>query len=139
MSKKAQIILLIGIVVGFVLIFYFEINGTGHKPTPAVVITNNKPEVNNTTHTIMIGAIEVLPKIYDDGYGSAYIVVNEQAWGGVYDVIANVMLQKKRWQQKFPNKQIIATAVVNSNYQSDGYPLAIGGLLISYNYEEREP
>ncbi len=67
----------------------------------------------------VVVAEEVFPGIYDDGHGSCYIVAKGEAYHSIADppfsddVSGDLMIKKRRWQERFPSKRLVAMAMVH--------------------------
>jgi major membrane immunogen (membrane-anchored lipoprotein) len=77
------------------------------------------------------GSVEVMNKVYDDQQSTAYIRVNKVSTYEVDIGVADIMIKKKDWEKKFPDKKVVAMSIATGNSGGKGYP-AIVGLLIHY-------
>jgi hypothetical protein len=94
-------------------------------------------------HNFLPGATEVLPNVYDDEQGNAYIrtdwsginVLDEAYWQVQEKCIGEIYSKKKAWQAKFPGKKLIAMSIVPRSYMKKAYDstyVVPDGLLIHY-------
>jgi len=74
----------------------------------------------------------VLQDIYDDQQNTAYIKVDDSFAGDDRTAIADIMSKKKKWEQQFPTKKLIAMSVVTGKPTFSLQTLAVLGLLIHY-------
>lgn len=78
--------------------------------------------------TTMIGT-EVMQDVFDDGQNTVYIrVYNEKGFKLSDNAVAYIIVKKKEWERKFPNKKVVAMSIVMTNAY-------VRGLLIHYNNE----
>lgn len=84
---------------------------------------------------IVAGAVEVMPNVYDDSLGNAYIRVDRPTTGKEDAAVAEIITKTNSWQLRFPNKRVVTASVVTGDSgMGYGYPI-VAGLLIHYEYK----
>lgn len=88
-------------------------------PTPALNVTTESDQGD-------------LKNVYDDGYSTVYFkVVDDDNWRNENVKIVELMLLKRKWEEKSLNKKVVAMSVVNGG--TGGYGVTyVAGLLIHY-------
>lgn len=78
------------------------------------------------------GAVEVIKDVYDDLQSTIYIKV-KNGHASTDEDVADIVMKKKNWEKRFPNKKIVAMSVVTENsVLVGGSSTSIAGLLIHY-------
>lgn len=75
---------------------------------------------------------EVLPGVFDDGQGNAFITTsggNHHHWSQIEVHVAPLIARKRAWVQKFPAKKVTAMSTVTIGGQFETFPR---GILIHY-------
>lgn len=92
-----------------------------------------EPNPLTTVTAISDNMAEVLTGIYDDNRSTVYVKVDNPYFGRQQDKgVAQLMMKKRKWEEKNPNKKVVAMATVTG---SDGHFAMVVGLLI--HYEQR--
>ncbi|MFZ2202527.1 MAG: hypothetical protein WAV56_03975 [Microgenomates group bacterium] len=67
--------------------------------------------------------------IHDDNHGNVYIKVDKELQNVNDADVANLMFKKMAWQERNPNKRVVAMAIIPDSSRSWVYSV---GLLIHY-------
>lgn len=90
------------------------------KPNPLTTVTATSDNV-----------AEVLTGIYDDNKSTVYVKVDKPFRSQEDAAVAQLMLKKRKWEEKNPNKDVIAMTVITGDAGGYGHPVVVG-LLIHY-------
>ena len=110
-KKWVLIVLAIGIAVSFIAC-------GNDEPNPLTTVTADNAD-------------EVLTDIYDDNNSTVYIKVDEPYQHEDDATVAKLMIKKRKWEEKNPNKKVVAMTVVTNDGTINGFSAVIG-LLIHY-------